>query len=180
MIKRFALVLSLSLAVAALAAACGDDGYSSGASTTVPTKAGSAVSPAPEQASVKVAQAGTLGQVLTAPDGRTLYTFTQDTPGSGKSVCNGACAQNWPPLTMSSGQPVKPQGLAGDLSLVTRDDGTKQVAYNGRPLYFYAKDSAPGDTNGQGVGNVWYVAQPSATAASGGGTPQASVDYGNY
>ena len=180
MMKQLALVLSLSLALVAVAAACGGDDNSSGAGSRAPTNAGSAVSPAPEQASVKVAQAGTLGQVLTGPDGRTLYTFTQDAPGSGKSVCNGACAQNWPPLTMESGQPAKPQGLGGELSLVTRNDGTKQLAYNGRPLYFFAQDSAPGDTNGQGVGNVWYVAQPASASAGGGGTPQASVDYGGY
>ncbi len=75
-------------------------------------------------------------------------------------------------------------GAPGKFSLVTRDDGTKQVAYNGSPLYRYTPDKAPGDTNGQGVGNVWFVATASTpvTPAASGTTPVAGGDasYGAY
>lgn len=133
----------------------------------VPPGTAAVSAPAPAQATVKIAPAGALGQVLVGPDGRTLYTFTKDVAGSGKSVCNGTCAQTWPPLVMASGQPVKPEGLPGDLTLITRDDGSKGVAYNGQPLYYYAADVAPGDAKGQGVGNVWFVVPASASASSG-------------
>ncbi|GAC1322607.1 MAG: hypothetical protein NVSMB2_19990 [Chloroflexota bacterium] len=66
----------------------------------------------------------------------------------------------WPPLTVA-GAPMLDGGVPGVLSILTRDDGTEQVAYNGKPLYYYAKDSAPTDTTGHGVGNVWYIVNPS-------------------
>ncbi|HEY7268733.1 MAG TPA: cupredoxin domain-containing protein [Dehalococcoidia bacterium] len=109
---------------------------------------------------VKVGQSATLGPVLTNSAGLTLYTFKNDVPNSGKSVVNGNTAVVWPPLILAGGTPVKPAGLTGDLTLITRDDGSKQVAYKGQPLYVYSKDTAPGDTNGQNVGGVWLVAAP--------------------
>ena len=92
--------------------------------------------------------------VLTGPNGMTLYTFDKDMAGSGKSVCNGACATNWPPLTATAA----PGGEG--YSLVTRDDGTKQVAYKGKPLYYWSKDMKPGDKTGDGVNNLWRTATP--------------------
>jgi predicted lipoprotein with Yx(FWY)xxD motif len=141
----------------------------------VPPSTSAVSAPAPAQSTVKLAQAGALGQVLVGPDGRTLYMFTKDVAGNGKSACTGGCAQTWPPLMSASGQPVKPDGLTGDLSVITRDDGSKEVAYNGQPLYYYAKDAAPGDTNGQGVGNVWYVVPAAASASSGGSSNTAAA-----
>jgi predicted lipoprotein with Yx(FWY)xxD motif len=93
--------------------------------------------------------------VLTGKNGMTLYTFDRDTAGSGKSVCNGPCATNWPPLMAAADASAK-----GDYSIVTRDDGSKQYAYKGRPLYFWAKDTKPGDKTGDGVLNVWHTARP--------------------
>ncbi len=147
----------------------------------VPPGTAAVSAPAPAQSTVKIAQAGAFGQVLVGPDGRTLYMFTKDVAGSGKSACNAACAQTWPPLVMASGQPAKPEGLPGDLTLFTRDDGRMGVAYNGQPLYYYAADMAPGDTNGQGVGNVWYVVPAAASASSGSapGTAPASAPSGS-
>ena len=87
-------------------------------------------------------------------NGMTLYTFDKDMAGSGKSVCNGACATNWPPLTATAA----PGGEG--YSLVTRDDGTKQVAYKGKPLYYWSKDMKPGDKTGDGVNNLWRTATP--------------------
>jgi predicted lipoprotein with Yx(FWY)xxD motif len=111
---------------------------------------------------LKVADGGaTLGQYLTEEDGKTLYMFTNDTKDSGKSTCNGDCATNWPPLLADSADAVKLEdGVTGTVSIVTRDDGSKQVAYNGQPLYYFAGDSAAGDTNGQGVGDKWFVVKP--------------------
>ena len=93
--------------------------------------------------------------VLTNPAGMTLYTFDKDAAGSGKSVCNGPCAANWPPLMAKDGDKA-----AGEYSVVTRDDGSKQWAYKGKPLYLWIKDQKPGDKTGDGVNNVWRVAKP--------------------
>jgi predicted lipoprotein with Yx(FWY)xxD motif len=93
--------------------------------------------------------------VLTGTNGMTLYTFDRDAAGSGKSVCNGPCATNWPPLMAPAG--MQP---SGDYSIVTRDDGGKQVAYKGKPLYYWAKDAKPGDKTGDGFNNVWRLAKP--------------------
>lgn len=107
------------------------------------------------------AGAGSVGSYLTGADGKTLYIFTKDTAGSGKSVCNGDCAANWPPLVVASLDEVKADsGATGALALATRDDGTKQVTYKGAPLYYFTPDAAAGDTKGQGVGGVWFVAAP--------------------
>lgn len=111
---------------------------------------------------LKVAQGGgSVGSYLTGADGKTLYIFTKDTAGDGKSVCNGDCAAAWPPLVVTSLDEVKPDsGATGELALATRDDGSKQVTYKGMPLYYYTPDKAAGDTTGQGVGGVWFVAAP--------------------
>ena len=102
----------------------------------------------------------TLGNILTDSDGRTLYRFTRDTVNV-SSACYGQCATNWPPLLIADGTPVAGEGVDGNLlGVLTRTDGTHQVMYNGMPLYHYGKDVKPGDTNGQAVGNVWYVVAP--------------------
>jgi predicted lipoprotein with Yx(FWY)xxD motif len=93
--------------------------------------------------------------VLTGTNGMTLYTFDKDVAGSGKSVCNGPCAGNWPPLAADAGATP-----AGDYSILTRDDGAKQWAYKGKPLYFWAKDQKPGDKTGEGFNGVWHSAKP--------------------
>ena len=91
---------------------------------------------------------------LTDGKGMTLYTFDKDS--GGKSVCNGPCATNWPPLM--AGADAKPMG---DWTVVTRDDGSKQWAYMGKPLYTWAKDSKPGDITGDGFLNgAWHIAKP--------------------
>jgi predicted lipoprotein with Yx(FWY)xxD motif len=102
----------------------------------------------------------TLGTYLVASNGMTLYTYANDT--SGVSNCSGQCATNWPPYTVASTDVLAnvQAGITGQVGTITRDDGTLQVTYNGMPLYFWANDKAPGDTNGQGVGNVWFVVQP--------------------
>ena len=93
--------------------------------------------------------------VFVGPNGMTLYTFDRDATGSGKSVCNGPCATNWPPLMAGAGA-----AASGDWSVVTRDDGAKQWAYKGKPVYFWAKDQKPGDRTGDGFNKVWQLARP--------------------
>ncbi len=93
--------------------------------------------------------------ILTGSNGMTLYIFDKDVANSGKSGCNGPCASNWPALMASeTDQP------SGDLAIITRDDGRKQWAMKGKPLYFWSKDSKPGDKTGDGFNNVWHAATP--------------------
>lgn len=93
--------------------------------------------------------------VFTNEAGMSLYTFDRDVAGSGKSVCNGPCAANWPPLLAAADARA-----SGDWSIVTRDDGARQWAYKGKPVYLWVKDTKPGDRTGQGVNNVWQLARP--------------------
>ena len=93
--------------------------------------------------------------VFVGANGMTLYTFDRDAMGSGKSACNGPCAANWPPLMASAGD-----SASGDWSIVTRDDGSRQWAYKGKPVYFWVKDTKAGDRTGDGVSNVWHLARP--------------------
>lgn len=95
----------------------------------------------------------TMDGVLTNGAGMTLYTFDKDSDG--KSVCNGNCATNWPPLMAAADAKA-----SGDYSIVTRDDGSKQWALKGKPLYLWIKDQKPGDKTGDGVGGVWKSAKP--------------------
>ena len=91
--------------------------------------------------------------ILVDHNGMTLYTFKKDT--AGKSVCNGKCATAWPPLMADADAMTE-----GDYSVITRDDGSKQWAYKGMPLYGWFKDTKPGDTTGHGFKGIWDVARP--------------------
>jgi len=100
--------------------------------------------------------ASAMNGVLVGPNQMTLYVFDKDAAGSGKSVCNGGCATNWPPLMVAPGATA-----TGDWSLVARDNGDQQWAYKGRPLYYWAKDAKPGDRTGDGLlNNSWHIAKP--------------------
>jgi predicted lipoprotein with Yx(FWY)xxD motif len=101
------------------------------------------------------APAKTTDGVLTNSAGMTLYTFDKDPAGAGKSTCNGPCATNWPPLLAQDGA-----SASDHYSIVTRDDGKKQWAYMGKPLYLWSKDQKPGDKTGDGFKDVWHVAKP--------------------
>jgi len=94
------------------------------------------------------------GKVFVDAKGMTLYTFDKD--AGGKSMCNGPCAENWPPLLAAAGDKS-----SGEWTIVTRDDGKMMWAYKGKPLYAWKKDAKPGDTTGDGFMNgVWHVATP--------------------
>lgn len=92
------------------------------------------------------------GGVMVNTAGMTLYTFDRDAAGGGKSVCNGPCAQNWPPLAATPSDTG-----SGDFSVITRDDGSRQWAYKGKPLHLWSKDQKPGDKTGDGFINAWHV-----------------------
>ena len=90
---------------------------------------------------------------LTNAAGMTLYTFDKD--AAGKSACNGGCAKNWPPLTAAADAKA-----SGEWSVITRDDGSKQWAYEGKPLYTWTGDKKPGDKTGNGfANNAWHTAK---------------------
>ena len=94
------------------------------------------------------------GKVLIDDKGMTLYVFEKDS--AGKSACNGPCAGNWPPLMATTSS-----SAVGDYTIITRDDGSKQWAYKGRPLYTWHNDKAPGDISGDGFLNgAWHIAKP--------------------
>ena len=92
------------------------------------------------------------GGILDGNKEMTLYTVDKDTKGSGKSVCNGDCAKNWPPYLATDKDKA-----ADKFTIVTRDDGKKQWAFDGKPLYYWAKDMKKGDKTGDNVNNVWHI-----------------------
>lgn len=92
------------------------------------------------------------GGMLVNTSGMTLSTFDKDAAGSGKSLCNGPCAALWPPA--AAAVDAKPEG---DLTVVTRDDGARQWAYKGKPLYTYSADKKTGDMTGDNFKDVWHV-----------------------
>lgn len=109
---------------------------------------------------VEAKSVGGIGTVLVAgSNGRTIYVFTQDVKGSGKSSCTGGCLATWPAVTVTSATLTRGPGVMGTLEMIIRsDDGTRQVTYNGLPLYFFSGDNAPGDANG--VYPNWSAVKP--------------------
>jgi predicted lipoprotein with Yx(FWY)xxD motif len=92
------------------------------------------------------------GGVLVDARGMTLYTFDKDVASSGKSACNGPCATLWPPALAGASDPP-----SGPFGIVTRDDGSRQWSYLGKPVYTYQSDKQPGDRHGDNVKDVWHV-----------------------
>ena len=90
--------------------------------------------------------------VLVGANGMTLYTFDKDAANSGKSTCNGPCATLWPPALAMAGDQA-----SGVYTIVQRDDGSRQWAYKGKPLYFYQADKKAGDRTGDNFKDVWHV-----------------------
>lgn len=167
------MILASSLAL--LAAACGGDEAEMGAaqSPESTTAAPSPEAPSPENTTLSPMQDGAivelaeseLGAILVDGEGRTLYAFLNDS--AGESTCYDECADNWPAFE-TEGDPQAGDGV--DVSLLgttERDDGGLQVAFDQLPLYYFAGDEAPGDTNGQGIGEVWYVVSPEGEPVDG-------------
>lgn len=124
---------------------------------------------------VQLTQHPTMGSVLVGPSGMTLYVYPRDKVGT--SNCYGGCATNWPPLLVTE-EPVAPPGLSGALGTTTRTDGTKQVTFNGMPLYYWVKDVKPGDTTGHLVGKVWFIAHPGQLLDAAGHWAEYDVSEG--
>lgn len=135
--------------------------------TDIPSTAPAATaSQAAATLTIAVANDATVGAYLTGQSGMTLYIFTADKPGV--SNCSGGCATSWPPLIVAEGMTVTPPtGATGAFAPIIRADGTRQVAHDNQPLYYYAGDSKAGDTTGQGLNGKWFV----APATSGSGAP---------
>lgn len=112
-----------------------------------------------EATPVSLGEASGVGKVLVDAEGMTLYYFEKDQKGSGKSKCEGACAEAWPPLT-TEGEPEAMKGVtAGMLGTIEREDGSTQVTYAGWPLYTFVGDQKPGEDNGtdsKAFGASWY------------------------
>jgi predicted lipoprotein with Yx(FWY)xxD motif len=143
----------LGAAVAALAivlSACGGGGDDQGSGATAPSAAAQQAA----EGTVAVASTG-LGEVLVDAKGRTLYVFTKDK--GDQSVCSGKCAVAWPALTVTGAATPGTGVEASMLSTSKQANGSSQVTYGGKPLYHFAGDKAPGDTNGQGLNGVWWV-----------------------
>jgi predicted lipoprotein with Yx(FWY)xxD motif len=161
--------------VALSVAACGGGGSAATAATPKTSSGASAT--------VDVSKSG-LGTILVSSAGRTLYLFKADV--GMQSACAGPCVAKWPPL-VTTGKPSASSGLtASKLGTITRSDGTRQVTYDGHPLYLFVKDHKPGDVTGQGVvafGAPWFAVSPSGNqisarasssatdGSSGSGTP---------
>lgn len=187
LLGRLPMPVKLGVPVAAglLAAACG----TAAGSTTGSTAAGTPASSGSATATVIESHAGSAGAFLTNSSGRAVYLWAADSMN--KSMCSGACAQAWPPVT-SKGQVTAANGAkAADLGTITRSDGTKQVTYLGHPLYFFAGDSGPGQTNGQGsdsFGAKWWLVAPAGTkitvadsaAAAANSSPKPPASSGGY
>jgi predicted lipoprotein with Yx(FWY)xxD motif len=132
------------------------------AATTAPTVAPTAEAAEAKAVTVQVTQNDALGRFLAEGDGRTLYLFMKDTKDT--SNCYDKCAQSWPAL-LPAGQPTLMDGVnAALIGTTQRKDGASQLTYNGWPLYYFAKDQAPGDTSGQSVGDVWWVVSAEGNA----------------
>ncbi len=144
----------------------------------------SSVAPAAPGASavtVGAATVGGLGPLLTGTGGRTLYVLTRDHPGT--TTCTGTCATVWPPFTVGPGESaVAGTGVTGTLATITRPDGSRQVTYDGMPLYYYSGDTQAGQANGQGIQGIWYVALAAGSGAAPGSAapPSAAPSASGY
>lgn len=178
--------LALLAGLALILAACGggEPATPSGTGAEAPASP-SPAAPAESQAAVAAAESS-LGQTLVDAEGRTLYAFAKDK--GGKSTCYGDCEATWPALTVQ-GSPEAGDGAQSSLLDTTnRDDGSAQVTYKGMPLYLFSGDQQPGDTNGQGVGGVWFAVTPDGalvgttggTTGGGGGADDGGQSGGGY
>jgi predicted lipoprotein with Yx(FWY)xxD motif len=167
------------VAVGALAVtACGSSGSNASTNGSTTTQPGAAPLSASKSASSGTVDAASssLGKILVDSHGRTLYLWLADT--GPMSTCDGPCAAAWPPL-LSTGTPTTGTGANASLLGTTKRSGAKkQVTYNQHPLYLFAGDTAPGQTNGQGssgFGALWYVVSPGGNQITGPGSASASA-----
>jgi predicted lipoprotein with Yx(FWY)xxD motif len=158
--------INVSIAVVALAlvglTGCSSSGTGT---TTAPSDTAS-----PSESSSSAAAGGvtslmtadtTLGTIVVDSAGMTVYQYDADTQNSGVSACTGACLTTWPPVNAETAPAL--DGVTAEVGTITGTDGSTQVTLNGWPLYYFSGDTAPGDTNGQGVQGIWWVLAPDGT-----------------
>lgn len=159
---RRSLLIAFAVPALALAACGGETTNLTPNAAPAPTAAAPAASPASPGSAVAVKTATSdLGRILVDPTGRTLYAFTNDV--AAESTCTGTCAEAWPPLVVDERWNVAPGLDSGVFSTITRPDGSLQLAAGKFPLYYFSGDARPGDVNGQGSGDVWFVVAEDAT-----------------
>jgi len=169
-----------AIAVALTLAAC-SSGAGPTAAPTVATPAGptptagaaasEAAGASPAVYAVDVVQDATLGSYLVGEGGKSLYRLTKDKAGT--STCVDACATNWPPFILDPGEAaVAGTGVTGTISTIARPDGSKQVAIDGIPLYYFAGDTKAGDTKGQGLSGVWFLVAPGGDSVTATQKPE--------
>jgi predicted lipoprotein with Yx(FWY)xxD motif len=173
MIRKLLLLPAIAVALAA----CSNDSTT----TTAPGGGGTSTSSpsgAMSGATVQTTDNADFGTILTDADGNTLYLFEQDQGTT--TACTTGCSSTWPAL-VADGKPIAGDGVdASLLGTAKQADGTVQVTYNGHLLYGYSGDTAPGDTNGEGIGGVWFVVSAvgdPVQQAGGGGTASSSGGY---
>ncbi|MDQ0647655.1 putative lipoprotein with Yx(FWY)xxD motif [Microbacterium natoriense] len=157
--------LVMALTVTACSSPSGDSDGGGGAYSQ-PSEQASTPSSDGDAAQLKVADSS-LGQIVVDGDGMTLYMFDKDTQSSGESSCTGECLTNWPPFTTDSTATPELDGITGEIGTITTADGSTQITLNGWPLYYFAGDTAAGDVNGQGVGEIWWVLTPAGERMAG-------------
>ncbi len=134
---------------------------------------------APAEPTVTVSDHPEHGSILTGPDGLSLYMFDVDEQGPGESGCYDDCADAWPPLIVEE-EPVAGEGVGAELGTIEREDGSLQVTANGWPLYYWMNDEEPGDANGQGANDVWWLLTPDGEPIRGGDATVQVTDHEEY
>jgi predicted lipoprotein with Yx(FWY)xxD motif len=157
----------VALGAAVLVAACSSGGASSSTGAAAPASPAGASSSSGGSTSggtvIKTASSSA-GTFLTNVSGRAMYLWVKDT--GDMSNCNGACAGAWPPVTTTGSPTASGSAKASDLGTITRADGSKQVTYDGHPLYYFSGDSGPGTATGQGsdgFGANWWLVAPTGS-----------------
>ena len=158
--RRTILYSITALVAAATLTACGGGSDEETPAAADDTQSSAEETPAQEEMSTDLGTAETsLGTIVVDGNGMTAYYFLKDVKDSGTSACSGDCLTAWPPITSESDTPTV-EGVTGEVGTITGTDGSTQITIDGRPIYTFAQDTAPGDVNGQGVNDVWYVIAP--------------------
>ena len=169
--RRLATLAATATLAAALAACGGDD---SGGGDTGGGATDTATGSMDGGGDAALATADSdLGTIVVDGQGMTVYYYTPDEAGSGKSACTDECLAAWPPVHAGSDEP-EAMDVTAEVGTITGNDGELQVTVDDRPVYLYADDEAPGDVNGQGLQDVWWAVAPdgseiTTTSGSGGG-----------
>jgi predicted lipoprotein with Yx(FWY)xxD motif len=187
-ISRWGVMSGLAVAAAGLLAACASAGGSTGTAGAAGASGGSPgaahQAAAPNSTVVSARKVAGVGTVLADSSGKTLYSAKQE--GHGKIVCTGGCLAFWFPVKVASGASLHaPDGATGVLGTIHRpDDGVTQLTYNGKPLYTFRLDQAPGEARGNnfsdqfgGVSFTWQVATASGAPGGAGGQQGNSGGY---